>query len=75
MKNNVVWDVTQPKFLRSVLRLLVTANVGLSSPKLLIPMMGAILSSETSFLIGATRSKIPADGILHSRHSENQKSY
>jgi hypothetical protein len=41
-------------FLRSVLRLLVTANVS-SSPILVALMMEAICSSETSVLTGATR--------------------
>jgi hypothetical protein len=45
-------------FVRSVRRLLVTANVP-SSPILVNLMMGALGSSETSVLTGATRHHIP----------------
>jgi hypothetical protein len=57
-------------FLRSVHRLLVTANVPIS-PTLVALMMEAINSSETSVLIRATRRK----AILHSHRRENIKSY
>jgi hypothetical protein len=61
-------------FLRSVLRLKVTANVvpSLSTPSTL--MMGAIRSSETSVFTRATLRHIPEDSILHSHHRENFKS-
>jgi hypothetical protein len=47
-------------FLRSVLRLLVTANVVPSSPILVTLMM-----EETSVLTGATRLHIPEDDSLY----------
>jgi hypothetical protein len=62
-------------FLRSVLQLLVTANVVPSSPILFTLMVNAIHSSETSILTIATRRHIPEDGILHSQGLENLKSY
>jgi hypothetical protein len=51
--------------LRSVLRLLVIANVVPSSPNLVTLVIEAIRSSETSALRRATRHHIPEDGILH----------
>jgi hypothetical protein len=51
-------------FLRSVRRLLVTANVP-SSPILVTLMMERLDSFETSALTKATLRNIPGDGILH----------
>jgi hypothetical protein len=51
-------------FLRSVLRLLITANVVPSFPILVTVMMEATHSSETLVLTGATRRNFPKDGIL-----------
>jgi hypothetical protein len=61
--------------LRSVGRVLVTANVVLSSPILVTLMLQALSSSETSILSRVTRRNIPEDGILHSHRRENLKSY
>jgi hypothetical protein len=57
------------------IRFLVTANVIRSSLILVIQMMGAIRSSETSVLTKATRRIVTEDGILHGHRRENLKSY
>jgi hypothetical protein len=61
-------------FLRSVRRLLVTANVVPSSPILVTLKMETLLSSEMAFLTRATRRNNHEDGILHSHLRENLKS-
>jgi hypothetical protein len=50
--------------LRSVVRLLATANIVSSSPILVTLMMGALHSTETSVLTRTTRRNIAEDGIL-----------
>jgi hypothetical protein len=65
----------QIALLRSVHRLLVTANVVPSSPILVTLLMEALRSSETSILTIGTQRNIPEDGILHSHRRGNLKSY
>jgi hypothetical protein len=62
-------------FLRSVVKLLVTANVVHSSLILLTLVMEAICFSVTSIITRDTRRNIPEDDILHSHWRETFKSY
>jgi hypothetical protein len=62
-------------FLRSVRRLLVTANITPSSLLLVILIMEALRPFETFFLTRPTRLNNPEDAILHSHRRENLKSY
>jgi hypothetical protein len=72
MKNVVLWDVTPRgswkntdiSFLRSVLRLLITANDP-SSPILVTLMMEAIFFLETSVFTRATQRNISEYDILY----------
>jgi hypothetical protein len=60
--------------LANVLQLLFIANIP-SSPILVTLMMETINFSKTLFLTRATWHNIPEDGILHSYHHENLKSF
>jgi hypothetical protein len=62
-------------FLRSVLRLLVTANVIASSPIFVTLMMETLGSSKTLVPTRNTWRNIPEDGILYSHRRENLRSY
>jgi hypothetical protein len=62
-------------FLRSVLQLLVTANVVPSSPILLTLIVEAIRTTKIPVLTVATRRTIPKDAILQSHRRENIKLY
>jgi hypothetical protein len=79
IKNAVFWDVTpcgscKILFIRSVLQLVVTADV-VSSSMILSNVMVVIRSSEMSTLSRATRRQIPEGGSLHSNRHENFKSF
>jgi hypothetical protein len=59
----------------AVRRLLVTPSIVSSSPILVLLMMEALSSLETSVHIGATRRNIAEDNILHSHCRRNLRSY
>jgi hypothetical protein len=59
-------DKSSIVFLRSVRRLLVTANAVPSSPILVTLLMEALRSCETSLITRVTRRNIPEDDLLRS---------
>jgi hypothetical protein len=77
IKNAVFCDVTSCDscknrsfvFLRSIQRLIFTANVP-SSP-ILVTLMEVLRYSETSGVARATRCNIPEHGIIHSHRRES----
>jgi hypothetical protein len=62
-------------FLRSVLRLIVTASVVPNSPILVTLKKEGLRLSEMFVLKRATQHYITEDAILHSHSHENLKSY
>jgi hypothetical protein len=74
LKRNTIL-LTNIVFLRSLRRLLVTANVVPSSPILVTLTTGALQPPETSVLKRATQRNTPEYGILHSHTRGNHKYY
>jgi hypothetical protein len=68
-------SVTKFGLIRSLLRLLVTANIVPNSPIFVTLMIEAIRFSESTVITIAARRNIPKDGILNSHRRQNLKSY
>jgi hypothetical protein len=75
LRRNTIYKILSIAVLRSLLRLLVTASVVPSSPVLVMLMMEAIHTSETSVFTRVTWHNISEDGILRSHCHGNLKPY
>jgi hypothetical protein len=62
-------ELRQSNIFRSLLRLLVTANVVAIAQNFVTLIIEAILSSETPFFTGSTQRNNPEDGIFQYGYS------